>query len=222
MSHGGFLDNTDMQLLKNNLDSITDLTGIGQIGIGSFESDMNVGGSFGSSRPGTQIIVSKNDNPNEVKNFKAELENKINQLTISKHDLDPSVFTPNKRYVVKNYNAHADKDGLFLLNKKTEIYSRESNIFKCITMLNFSKILENSTTSKAEDANTTTAINNKTNKQEWYKNANSMTDKDNKNINVVSSEGKGIKLSSVTSNTMKTLEMGSGSMSDTISLLKKK
>lgn len=222
LSHGGFLDNTDMQLLKNNLDSITDLTGIGQIGIGSFESDMNVGGSFGSSIPGTQIIVSKNDNPNEVKNFKSELENKINQLTISKHDLDPSVFTPNKRYVVKNYNAHADKDGLFLLNKKTEIYSRESNIFKCITMLNFSKILENSTTSKAEDANTTTAINNKTNKQEWYKNANSMTDKDNKNINVVSNEGKGIKLSSVTSNTIKTLEMGSGSMSDTISLLKKK
>lgn len=214
MSGGGFMNQSDLQLLKNNLDSITDLTGIGQLGVGSFESDVNLGGSFGDSRLGTKIIVTKNDNPNEIKNQKAELENRINKLTVNKYDLDPSVFTPNKKYTVKNYVGHADKDGLFILNKKTEIYTRESDYFKCITMMNFSKILEVPSNDKAADANATTANNNKTNKKDWYNNSNGKNSSLNKNVNVVSSEGKGISTAKSDKKQNTRSELGTKSMSD--------
>ena len=68
------------------------------------------------------------------------MENRINQLSLNKYDLDPSVFTPNKKYTVKNYDGHQDKDGIFLLNKKTEIFLREDDTCSCNTMLEFSKL----------------------------------------------------------------------------------
>ena len=221
MASGGFMNQADLQLLKNNLDSVTDLTGIGQLGVGSFESDVNLGGSFGDSRLGTKIIVTKNDNPNEGKNYKSELENQINKLTVNKYDLDPSVFTPNKKYVVKNYAAHSDKDGIFLLNKKTEIYTREADNFRCITMMNFSKILEVPNNEKAADANKTIANDNKTTKQDWYNNSNGKADSLNNNVNVVSDEGKGITTSKVSKKTTVRKELGTKSMSDMAQMIKR-
>lgn len=221
MASGGFMNQADLQLLKNNLDSVTDLTGIGQLGVGSFESDVNLGGSFGDGRLGTKIIVTKNDNPNEVKNHKSELENQINKLTVHKYDLDPSVFTPNKKYVVKNYAAHSDKDGLFLLNKKTEIYTREADNFRCITMMNFSKILEVPNNDKASDANKTTANDNNTTKQDWYSISNGKMDALNNNVSVVSSEGKGITTSKVSKKLFAKKELGTRSMSDMAQMIKR-
>ena len=191
------------------------------MGVGSFESDVNLGGSFGDGRLGTKIIVTKNDNPNEVKNHKSELENQINKLTVHKYDLDPSVFTPNKKYVVKNYAAHSDKDGLFLLNKKTEIYTREADNFRCITMMNFSKILEVPNNDKASDANKTTANDNNTTKQDWYSISNGKMDALNNNVSVVSSEGKGITTSKVSKKLFAKKELGTRSMSDMAQMIKR-
>ena len=135
---------SDVVKLKDNLDSIGDLTGIGKLGLSCFDTKLMMGGCFGGSKDGIKILRTNNDNANKVKNVKSEMENMVNQLSLNKYDLDPSVFTPNKRYTISNYDGHNSNDGLFLLNKKTEIYFREDDTFVCNTVLDFCKVADSS------------------------------------------------------------------------------
>lgn len=129
---------SDLTKLTESLDAIGDLTGVGRLGRSSFFTKLSIG--QGKVRDGLMILKTINDNSNKIKNIKSDIENQLNQLSINKYDLDPSVFTPNKRYTVKNYNGHQGKDGLFILNRKVEIYLREDDSFLCNTRLDLAKI----------------------------------------------------------------------------------
>lgn len=131
----------DLNSLKKDIRSISDLSGIGRLGSSSFESELNLGGTKGDTQEGTKILRMENDNANMIKSIHSEMENMINQLSVNKYDLDPSVFTPNKKYTVRNYHGHTEKDGIFLLNRKTEIYVREDDTFTCNTMLDLCRVL---------------------------------------------------------------------------------
>lgn len=150
-----------------DLNQIADLTGIGKLGLSNIETSLKVGATIGSTILGTKIIKTKNDNPNELKNIKSEVETMVNKLTINKYELDPSVFTPNKRYQIKNYDAHSDKDGLFILNKKTEIYVREDNTFNCNTVLDLAKVPDKTNTNQVQDDSSPNT--NNTTQEDWYK-----------------------------------------------------
>ena len=113
------------------------------------------------------------------------METMINQLSFNKQGLDPSVFTPNKKYIVSNYDAHSDKDGIFILNKKTEFFVREDESFTCNTILNLAKILEESTTEKVKD---TSVTNNNTKVSDWKEQGSGKTMDTNSSINT---DGKG-------------------------------
>ena len=155
-----------LESVTNNLDKISSIAGIGKLGISSFETNLQIGGCFGDGKTGSIIIKTKNDNPNQIKNIKSEVETMINQLSISKSGLDPSVFTPNKRFIIKNYDAHSNKDGLFVLNKKTEVYKREDENFTCTTILDFAKLVEQPDSDKVTD----NQVNNSdTQTKDWYK-----------------------------------------------------
>lgn len=132
----------DLGSLEKSLSAIADLTGIGQLGRSSFITDLKLGQSINTINKGLKILKTVNDNSNKIKNVKSDMENQLNKLTVNKYDLDPSVFTPNKRYTVKNYNGHQDKDGIFILNKKTEAFIREDDTFFISVMLEFAKIMD--------------------------------------------------------------------------------
>lgn len=149
--NSGVMSFEALSSVANNLNKISSISGIGKLGISSFETNLKIGGCFGGNKIGSIIVKSKNDNPNQIKNIKSEVETMINQLSVSKSGLDPSVFTPNKKYIIKNYDAHSNKDGLFVLNKKTEVYKREDENFTCTTILYFSKIVEESNSDKVND-----------------------------------------------------------------------
>lgn len=183
------LDIKDLTTIKDNLSKVTNINDIGKLGISKFEANLQVGGCFGNGKEGVKIIRSKNDNPNEIKNQKSELETMINQLTVNKFEIDPSVFTPNKKYKVKNYDAHSDKDGIFILNKKTEIYVRDDDTFSCNCMLDFAKIPEQSDTSKAKDTNKENV--NQTKNEDWYSQSQGNTVDSNKTVNT-DNEGTGV------------------------------
>ena len=151
---------SDLNALKQDINSISDLTGIGKLGTSSFESKLNLGGIFGNTQEGTKIMRMMNDNVNMVKSIHSEMENMVNQLSINKYDLDPSVFTPNKKYTIRNYHGHTEKDGIFLLNRKTEIYVREDDTFTCNTMLDFCRVL-----SKASADNGSASASNTQNQE---------------------------------------------------------
>lgn len=132
----------DLAKAKDNLSAISDLTGVGKLGKSSFDTKLNIGQAKEGIKEGSKILKTTNDNSNKIKNIKSDIENQLNQVYINKYDLDPSVFTPNKKYTIKNYNGHQNKDGLFLLNRKTEVYIREDDSFLCNTMLDFGKVAD--------------------------------------------------------------------------------
>ena len=209
--------------IVNNLNSVADLTGIGKLGISKFSSNLNIGGLIGNRKVGTKVVITKNDNPNEIKNIKSELETMINQLSVNKYDLDPSVFTPNKKYTVKNYNAHDDKDGTFILNKKTEIFIREDDTFVCNTMLDFAKIGEEADNKNATDTSKTNV--NDTNTTDWKKQSEGEVVDSNKTVSTNGDTGilvgKGTTYDNSVTVGSNTYKLGTGSIYDTVSKINK-
>lgn len=148
---GGIVSFSNLGELKLKLDKF-DIGQIGKLGLGHIAFNLNIGKIPGLGEvSGTKLLKVRNDNPNELKNIKAEIEMNKNKLTFNKFGLDPSVFTPNKRYVIKNYSAHENKDGVFILKKKIEVYTREDNTFICNTYLEFVKADESPSTAGATD-----------------------------------------------------------------------
>ena len=137
--------------LKDNLLKF-DLSQIGKLGLGNIAFNLNLGCIPGLGEvAGTKLLKVRNDNPNQLKNIKSELELGKNTLSFNKFGMDPSVFTPNKRYLIKNYSAHENKDGVFILKQKIEVYSRDGASFVANTHLSFLKVVEQSSSSNVTD-----------------------------------------------------------------------
>jgi hypothetical protein len=149
--NSGTLDMKALQQISQNLNKVKDIKSIGKTGIPAINIALQLGNLANTFKAGTKLFKTKNDNPNQLKNIKSEVESMINQVTFTKPGLDPSVFTPNKRYTIKNYDGHSDKDGIFILNKKVETYMREGDCFICTLSLSFSKIIEESNSNQAEN-----------------------------------------------------------------------
>ena len=129
---------------------VKDISNIGMLGISNFAVDLNLKDSdkkdnttSDSANIGTKLIRLSNDNANMIKNIKADLENHVNQLSISKTSLDTTIITPNKRYIVKNYDAHSNNDGVFLLTRKIDYFIKAGDRFTLSTKLDLIKVGEN-------------------------------------------------------------------------------
>jgi len=145
------LNSSALAEITKDITKIKDISSLGQLGVSKFNMNLNLAGGV-STVTGSKIIKIDNDNANQLKNIKANMENKSNKLTINKNGLDLSVFTINKEYIVKNYDAHSNKDGKFLLNRKVEIFIREDKKFVLNTMLEMHKLAdENKTATKATE-----------------------------------------------------------------------
>lgn len=134
--------------LKNDINAVKDISQIGKLGVSKLNFKLNFG--RGSKGTGAAIYKIKNDNPNKLKNIKFEMENKLNTFMLNKNDLDVSVFNINKRYIIKNFDAHNDKDGSFLLDRKIELFMREGEEFICNCQMQFRLILNDATDSRSD------------------------------------------------------------------------
>lgn len=139
----------DLKDLQKNINMVKDISNIGMLGISNFTVDLNLKDSTkkdnnitDTENIGTKLIRLSNDNANMVKNIKANLENHINQLSISKTDLDTTAITLNKRYIVKNYDAHSNNDGVFLLTRKIDFFIKAGDRFTLSTKLDLIKVGE--------------------------------------------------------------------------------
>ena len=148
--------------LKNDIKKVKDISKIGQLGISSLKADLN----FIKGGSGTTIIQVANDNSNYIKNVISKIQNKANRLVVNKNDLDCSVFTINKKYIVKNYDAHSNKDGKFLLSSKAHMFLREDDKFAMNTMLVFDKVADDvKSGDNAKDAKKTSNATTTTDKK---------------------------------------------------------
>ena len=137
---GGIVDSLSslkfgsLEDIFSSINKIKDISQLGRVGLSCFDLKLDGIGK------GKSIVKVDNDNYNVLKNIKANIENKDNRIVLNKLDLDAEIFTPNKEYIIHNYDAHGDKDGFFILQRKVEIYIREDKEFNCTTMLEFDKV----------------------------------------------------------------------------------
>lgn len=94
------------------------------------------------SKEKNEIIRTPNSNPNLIQNISAANNQSSSHITLNKIDVDMSIFTPNKRYIIRNYDGHKDRDGDFILTRKREIlYFETKDRFTGNVMLEFDQAL---------------------------------------------------------------------------------
>lgn len=145
--------------LQKDISIVKDISKIGRLGISSFTANLSVSGLSESGGTGTKVVRVSNDNVNMVKNIKANIENNANILVLNKNAMDTSVLTPNKQYVIKNYDAHSDKNGIFLLHKKTDMFLRHGNVFSLNTQLELAKIKDQESSGTKQSTAAKKALN---------------------------------------------------------------
>ena len=126
--------------ITKNLDSIKDLSNIGGLGLTKLDTEVSMlGRSVTGMKDNFTFVRVPNDNPNMIKNIKANIENNTANLTINKNNIDTSLFTLNKEYVVRNFDSHSNRDGHFLLIKKKDVFLREAKEFTLNSIIDFTQ-----------------------------------------------------------------------------------
>lgn len=104
--------------------------------------DINVNKSKYSNNK-TEIIRVPSSNPNMIENITAAENQTSSHMVLNKMDTDLSIFTPNKRYVIKNYDGHKDRDGDFVLVRKRDLFYFEmEDMFTANVMLEFDQVIK--------------------------------------------------------------------------------
>lgn len=100
--------------------------------------------SSGSSiTPKTKTIRISNDNAGLLNNLATSIDQSAVQILVQKTDIDSSVLTMNKEYIIRadeaSYNGNT-YNGRYLLTRKRELYIRDDTTFTMDVMLLFKKV----------------------------------------------------------------------------------
>ena len=85
----------------------------------------------------TLMHISKD--PNGAKNFTTRVAENSDTLMITKVDMDSRVFTPNKQYLLCNYEDNPKYCGIYYMVNKKEIYLRNGAQMTCQMTITFKK-----------------------------------------------------------------------------------
>lgn len=129
---------SDIGLSKKSYSNISATTTSGNSSKASLSTVSN-GSSIASK---TKTIRLSNDNSGLLDNITTSIDQSAVQILIQKTDIDSSVLTMNKEYIIRAddaYNGDA-YNGKYLLTRKRELYIRESETFTMDVMLLFKKV----------------------------------------------------------------------------------
>lgn len=113
------------------------------IGVGSNGnySKVNLNVSKNNATNGnTRIERFTNSSTEKVSNIKSDIETRNTIVNVVKNELDTSVFTMNKEYIINNYEQLRDKNGKFILSRKREIYVRDDHNYVLTNILTLRRI----------------------------------------------------------------------------------
>lgn len=83
-----------------------------------------------------------NDNMHIIDNLKGDLDSTSIVLQVTKTEVDGSLITPNKEYLVNNYDELSEYNGRYILSYKKEIMMRSGEEFMTNIVLGLRKIVE--------------------------------------------------------------------------------
>ena len=91
-----------------------------------------------------KLIRIPNDNMGLIKNFKHALELKSVYLSLSKQQLDNSIFNMNLKYLINNNTKEHKEDTTdYIMLSKTEVYTNQGERFLATTNMTFAKLPKN-------------------------------------------------------------------------------
>lgn len=121
--------------IEKSYNNITAVTNNGKAG----SSDLMVNNSKYMNTKRKAIRL-PNGNTNMLSNIQAQIQNSAVTIDINKNDLDSSIFTLNKEYMINCQDVYPGDEGKYLLSSKKELYIRENEDFVSNVMLSFRKI----------------------------------------------------------------------------------
>lgn len=130
----------DCQLADDYVTSqqYSSITTIG--GMSSSQTSLNVR-SGDNSIAATKTIRINNDNTHMIDNIASNIANSNTPVSIYKAGVDNAIFTPNKEYSIKYTNTYDEShNGIYLLNAKQEVFTRDGDKFVSAVMLSLNKI----------------------------------------------------------------------------------
>lgn len=116
--------------------SIIGVSSTGEIKKVSLNNDIDGKGD----RPLIQRIY--NDNERMIENLKHEMDSTSIIFQFNKTEVDGSLFTPNKEYMIRNYSTFKIYDGRFMISFKKEVMVREGVDYIPSIVVGLRKILE--------------------------------------------------------------------------------
>lgn len=123
----------------NDISKIFDLSQVAKIGLTSIVSNkLKILDSGGSEK--IKYIDLGNDDPNRLKVMEYEVNLGAVTFSCTKENIDNSILTLNKEYIVQNVDSKSELNGRYLLHHKQEIYVREDALYNSKTILDFVKV----------------------------------------------------------------------------------
>ena len=132
-----YILNVDESVISEGKDNSSNLVYNNIIGInsdGSTASTRIISDRVSSLLSKTFIQRYNTDNSNNNNSLKSTIENKEKTINIIKHNIDSSILSLNKEFIVKYEDKDKEYTGNYILINKKEIFSREEEHF-CITIV---------------------------------------------------------------------------------------
>lgn len=118
--------------------------------IGSIDSvSSKDGAKFNSSNVNTSVItnigtagstmVTISEDQNAATNITTKIAENSNTMVITKLDMDSRVFTPNKQYLLCNYEDNPKYCGVYYMTNKKEVYLRNGDQMSCQLSITLNK-----------------------------------------------------------------------------------
>lgn len=89
-----------------------------------------------------KVLLSRVYNLRYLENVKAQIDSGTVVLQLKRTEIDSSIITPNKEYIIKNYREYSEYNGRYILSSKRDIYLQQNNEFISNTILTFRKMLD--------------------------------------------------------------------------------
>lgn len=89
-----------------------------------------------------KTIITRTDSLDYIYNIKRAVESVSVILTVSKTEIDSSLFTPNKEYQIKHYSSSREYDGKYILSYKKEVLVQQGEEYIGNILFGLRRILE--------------------------------------------------------------------------------
>lgn len=127
-----YVSGTDAQIVVDRVTSglVGNVTVVGEYGniVDTAYVDTSKLTNIANSKADTQIL---SNDPHKAKNVATKIAENSNTLIVTKIDMDSRVFTPNKQYLLSNYEDNPKYCGVYYMTSKKEIYLRAGNKMNC-------------------------------------------------------------------------------------------